>query len=95
MLSFVLWQYDSSAESDDEEEGVSQRLQAQFVIFIDCILYFLSLRLQFINCQEFCSLSVKHNAQLSFMRVHDNRWIGLFNHSKKTGAKTRPCFTGF
>ena len=40
MLSFVLWQDDSSAESDDEEEEVSQRLQAQFVTFIDCILYF-------------------------------------------------------
>ena len=29
------------------------------------------------------------------MRVSDNRWVGLFNHSKKTGAKTCPCFTGF
>ena len=38
---------------------------------------------------------MKHNAQLSFMRVSDDRWVGLFNHSKKTGAKTRPCFTGF
>ena len=45
MLSFVCWQDDSSAESDDEEEGVSQRLQAQFVTFIDCVLYFLSFKL--------------------------------------------------
>ena len=29
------------------------------------------------------------------MRVSDNRWVGLFNHSKKTGANTRPCFNGF
>ena len=29
------------------------------------------------------------------MRVSNDRWVGLFNHSKKTGAKTRPCFTGF
>ena len=29
------------------------------------------------------------------MRVSDNRWVGLFSHSKKTGAKTCPCFTGF
>ena len=26
------------------------------------------------------------------MRVSDNRWV---DHSKKTGAKTRLCFTGF
>ena len=38
---------------------------------------------------------MKHNAQLSLMRVSDDRWVGLFNHSKKAGAKTRPCFTGF
>ena len=38
---------------------------------------------------------MKHNAQLSSMRVSDDRWVGLFNHSKKAGAKTRPCFTGF
>ena len=44
MLSFVSWQDDSSAESDDEEEEVRLRLQAQFVTFIDCILYFLSFK---------------------------------------------------
>ena len=66
MLSFVCWQDDSSAESDDEEEGVSQRLQAQFVTFIDCVLYFLSLKLYFTNGQEFRLLSLKRNAQLSF-----------------------------
>ena len=52
MLSFVSWQDDLSAESDDEEEGVSLRLQAQFVTFIDCILYFLSFKLYSINGQE-------------------------------------------
>ena len=40
-------------------------------------------------------LSLKDNAQLSFFRVSDNRWVGLFNHSKKTGTKPSPCFTGF
>ena len=49
MLSFVLWQDDSSAESDDEDEEVSQRFQAQFVTFIDCILYFMSFKLYFTN----------------------------------------------
>ena len=44
MLSFVLWQDDLSAESDDDDEEVSQRLQAQFVTLIDCILYFLSFK---------------------------------------------------
>ena len=44
MLSFIWWHYDSSAESDDEEEGVNWRLQAQFVTLIDCILYFLSFK---------------------------------------------------
>ena len=45
MLSFVSWQDDLSAEyDDDDEEEVSQRLQAQFVTFIDCILYFLSFK---------------------------------------------------
>ena len=52
MSSFVSWQDDSSAESDDEEEGVSQRLQAQFVTFIDCVLCFLSLNLCFTNGRE-------------------------------------------
>ena len=65
MVSFVSWQYDSSAESDDEEEGVSYRLQAQFVTFIDSIFYFLSFKLYFINGREFCLLSLKRNAQLS------------------------------
>ena len=64
MLSFVSWQDDSSAESDDDEEEVSQRLQAQFVTFIDCILYFF--QLYFTNGQEFRLLSLKDNAQLSF-----------------------------
>ena len=36
MLSFVSWQGDSSAKSDDEEEEVSLGLQAQFVTFTDC-----------------------------------------------------------
>ena len=36
MLSFVPLQGDSSTESDDEEEEVSLRLQAQFVTFTDC-----------------------------------------------------------
>ena len=40
MLSFVSWQDDSSAESDDDDVEVSKRLQAKFVTFIDCILYF-------------------------------------------------------
>ena len=53
MLSFVSWQDDLSAESDDEEEEVSQSLQAQFVFFIDFILYFLSFKLYFTNGQEF------------------------------------------
>ena len=66
MLSFVSWQDDSSAESDDEEEGVSKRLQAQFVFFIDCILYFMSFKLYFTNGQEFRLLRLKDNAQLSF-----------------------------
>ena len=44
MLSFVLWQDDLSAESEDDDEEVSQRLQAQFVTLIDCILYFLSFK---------------------------------------------------
>jgi len=39
MLSFVSWQDDSPAESDNEEEEVSLRLQAQFVTFTDfCVL---------------------------------------------------------
>lgn len=38
MLSFVSWQDDLSAESDNEEEQVSLPLQAGFVTFIDCIL---------------------------------------------------------
>ena len=29
------------------------------------------------------------------MRVSGSRWVGLFNHSKKTETKTCPCFTGF
>ena len=66
MLSFVSWQDDSSAESDDEEEEVSQRLQAQFVTFIDCILYFF-FQLYFTNGQtDFRLLSLKDNAQLNF-----------------------------
>ena len=40
-------------------------------------------------------LSLKHNAQLRLMRVSGDRWVVFFHHSKKTGAKTRPCFTGF
>ena len=74
MLSFVSWQDDSSAESDDDDVEVSQRLQAQFVTFIDCILYFF--QLYFTNGQEFRLLSLKENAQLSFLRVSDNRWVG-------------------
>ena len=67
MLSFVSWQDDLSAESDDDDVEVSQRLQAQFVTFIDCILYFLSLKLYFTNGQtDFRLLSLKGNAQLSF-----------------------------
>ena len=91
MLSFVSWQDDLSAGSDGEEEQVSWPLQAGFVTFIDCILYFHS----FINESEFRLLSLKHNAQLSLIRVSGYRWVGCFNHSKKTRAKTRPCFTGF
>ena len=72
MLSFVSWQSDSAAESDNEEEEVSLRLQAQFVTFTD----FCVLSLQFIIGQEFRLLSLKHNAQLSFMRVSDNRSMG-------------------
>ena len=53
MLSFVSLQDNLSAEFDDEEEEVSQSLQAQFVFFIDCILYFLSFKLYFTNGQEF------------------------------------------
>ena len=52
MLSFVSWQDDLSAESDDDDVEVSQRLQAQFVTFTDCILYFLSFKLYSINGQE-------------------------------------------
>ena len=95
MLSFVSWQDDLSAESDGEEEQVSWPLQAGFVTFVDCILYFHSFKLSFINDSEFRLLSLKHNAQLSLIRVSGYRWVGCFNHSKKTGAKTRPCFTGF
>ena len=69
MLSFVSWQDDSSAESDDDDEEVSQRLQAQFVTFIDCILYFPSFKLYFINGRKFCLLSLKHNAQLRYFET--------------------------
>ena len=79
MLSFVSWQDDSSAQSNDEKEGVSLRLQAQFVTFIDCIFYFLSFKLYFINGREFCLLSLKRNTQLSFvLRVSDNQLVGHF-----------------
>ena len=44
MLSFVSWQDDSSAEPDDDDVEVSKRLRAQFLTFIDCILYFLSFK---------------------------------------------------
>ena len=74
MLSFVSWQDDSSAESDDDDVEVSQRLQAQFVTFIDYILYFF--QLYFTNGQEFRLLSLKENAQLSFLRVSDSRSVG-------------------
>ena len=49
MLSFVSWQDDLSTESDDYYVEVSQRLQAQFFTFIDCILYFMSFKLYFTN----------------------------------------------
>ena len=45
MLSFVSWQDDLPAESDDDDVEVSERLQAQFVTFIDCALSFLSIKL--------------------------------------------------
>ena len=48
-----------------------------------------------LSYSEFRLLSLKHNAQLRLMRVSGDQWVGFFNHSKKTGAKTRPCFTGF
>ena len=77
MLSLVSWQDDLSAESDDDDVEVSQRPQAKFVTFIDCILYFLSFKLYFTSGQtDFRLLSLKDNAQLSFLRVSDNRWVG-------------------
>ena len=69
MLSFVSWQDDLSAESGDDDVEVSQRLQAQFVTFIDCVLSFLSFKLYFINGREFCLLSLKHNAQLRYFET--------------------------
>ena len=62
MLSFVSWQDDLSAESDDEEEGVSLQLQAQFVTFIDCTLCF---KLYSINDQEL-HLLIQFKTQQSF-----------------------------
>ena len=77
MLSLVSWQDDLSAESDDDDVEVSQRPQAKFVTFIDYILYFLSFKLYFTSGQtDFRLLSLKDNAQLSFLRVSDNRWVG-------------------
>ena len=69
MLSFVSWQDDLSAESDDDDVEVSQRLQGQFVTFIDCVLSFLSFKLYFINGREFCLLSLKHKAQLRYFET--------------------------
>ena len=69
MLSFVSWQDDLSAESDDDDVEVSQRRQAQFVTFIDCVLSFLSFKLYFINGREICLLSLKHNAQLRYFET--------------------------
>ena len=69
MLSFVSWQDDLSAESDDDDVEVSQRLQGQFVTFIDCVLSFLSFKLYFINGREICLLSLKHNAQLRYFET--------------------------
>ena len=42
MLSFVSWQDYLSTEYDDDDEEVSQRLQAQCVTFFDCVMSFLS-----------------------------------------------------
>ena len=69
MLSFVSWQDDLSAESDDDDVEVSQRRQAQFVTFIDCALSFLSFKLYFLNGREICLLSLKHNAQLRYFET--------------------------
>ena len=69
MLSFVSWQDDLSAESDDDDVEVSQRRQAQFVTFIDFVLSFLSFKLYFIKGREFCLLSLKHNAQLRYFET--------------------------
>ena len=73
MLSFVSWQDDSLAEPDDDDVEVSQRLQAQFLTFIDCILYFLSFKfivykllgVSFINLY----FQAKRELELSFGEV--------------------------
>ena len=66
MLSFVSWQDDLSAESDDDDEEVSQRLQAKFVSFIDFFFFVFFFQLYFTNGQDFRLLRLKDNAQLSF-----------------------------
>ena len=42
MLSFVSWQDYLLAESDDDDVEVSERLQEQFVTFIDCVQFVFS-----------------------------------------------------
>ena len=44
MLSFVSWQDDSSAETDDEEEWVSQRLQHDLLLSLIVFAIFTLLR---------------------------------------------------
>ena len=79
MLSFVSWQDDSSAESDDEEEEVSLRLQAQFVTFIDSIVLFSVFQVIFYKRSGV--LFIKFKTQCSaefFLRVSDNQLVGHF-----------------
>ena len=87
----MIYQLNLTIRKSRSVSDFSHNLSFSLIVFF----YFHSFKLYFINESEFRLLSLQHNAQLSLIRVSDNRWVGCFNHSKKTGAKTRPCFTGF